>query len=179
MLRNTTRQVVFAVAAILMSPAVAGAAEFHGRLAGTQFDTSYDPDGDGTTVADIEGAGRFTHLGTMTARGVNEGLPWDGAFCSATELRLDTAYFHMILSAENGDMLFTEQTSVELCWDFTDFSWTATHHFQVTGGTGKFAQATGQFDCYNAGSPLLTHLFAPVGYTWEAECSGELEHVED
>jgi len=175
MLRRSTHGVVLAVAAILLSPVVAGAAEFHGRLAGTQFDTTLDTNADGYTVADIEGTGRFTHLGKMTARGINEGLEWNGTFCSDTELKLDTAYFHMILSAENGDMLFTEQSSVELCWDYVTYAWTATHHFQITGGTGKFDGATGQFDCENAGIPLLTHLDAPVGYTWECECSGDLE----
>lgn len=73
-------------------------------------------------------------------------------------------------------MLFSEQSSVELCWDYLAFSWTATHHFQITGGTGKFARATGHFDCFNAGSPLLTHLGAPVGYTWQADCRGVLDN---
>ena len=178
MFRRSFQWFVVLLAVILILPAAASAAEFHGRLAGTQVNTTDDTDGDGMYIAHIEGTGRFTQLGKMTARGINEGLPWDGSFCSATELRLDTFYFHMILSAENGDMLFSEQSSVELCYDFIDFTWTATHHFDITGGTGKFAQATGQFDCENEGSPLLTPLNDPVGYTWETVCQGSIENID-
>ena len=46
---------------------------------------------------------------------------------------------------------------------------------QVDALVGRPAQATGQFDCYNEGSPLLTPLNVPIGYTWEAECEGEIE----
>jgi hypothetical protein len=176
MLRRIITGPVAVLALVFFVSTSVNAAEFHGRLAGTQFNTDFDTNGDGSYVTEIEGVGRFTHLGKVTARGINEGLPWDGAsFCSATELALDTFYFHMVLAAENGELLFTEQSSVELCFDFTDSSWTAMHHFQIVGGTGKFRHATGQFDCDNAGEALFTPLDMEIGYTWETECQGEIE----
>jgi hypothetical protein len=178
MFKCTAQSVAVLLAMILFSPAPANAAEFHGRLAGTQFNTDYDTNEDGFAAANIQGTGRFTHLGKMTANGANE-VYWDGAsFCPGGELEMDTYYFHMVLSGESGDMLFTEQTSGGvLCWNPGDASWTATHPMQIVGGTGKFSQATGHFDCDNAGKPLFNPDFLPIGYTWEAECQGENENI--
>jgi len=158
----------------LALPATVSAVEFHGHLSGTQFETGFDSNDDGTLAASIEGTGKFTHLGRMTARGMNEilGLA-DISACSAVPL--EHSYFHMILTASSGDMLFTEQSAGGVCWNPQGFSWWAIHHMEITGGTGRFAGATGHFDCDNAGYPLLIPEYGPLGYTWEADCSGELE----
>lgn len=155
------------------------AKEFHGHMSGTQFSTAFDSNGDGQVANDTQGTGRFTQIGRFTLKGANETLPWDGSsFCSATKIRLEQFYFHMVFTVENGDMLFTEQTAGDVCWDFLDFTWWANHEVQIVGGTGRFTHATGYFNCYNVGSTLLNPLNAVVGNTWEAECQGELENAD-
>lgn len=177
--RTTLSWMTAALAVCLFVTQGASAAEFHGTLSGTQFPAAVDTNSDGAFANEIVGTGRFTKLGKTSARGLNEVLPWDtSSMCSDTEILLESYFFHMIMTAENGDMLFTEQTDLELCYDVTDNSWDAVHTMDITGGTGRFSGATGSLVCENAGSPLYSPDLDTVGYTWETYCHGNLEDVE-
>ncbi len=161
---------------VLLLPVNASAKEFRGHISGTQFPTAYDANDDGRLAVAHEGNGRFTHLGKVTARGMSETLgTTENPACSEVEIGLEGFYFHLILTAANGDMLFTEQSALDACWNFLDASWWGVFHMQITGGSGRFAGATGQFDCDIAGYPLFIPDNNPFAYTWEGDCYGELE----
>lgn len=175
MLKKSSNWIFAVLVLSLVLPMTASASEFHGTLSGTQFSTAFDSNEDGQLANSIEGVGNFTQLGKTTARGFNEMLGLtDNPACSEYEVGLEQFYFHMILTAANGDMLFTEQLALEACWNFMDATWWGVHHMQITGGTGRFADATGYLDCDNAGDPLFNPDFVIVGYTWQTQCHGEL-----
>ena len=108
----------------VLLPLNASAEEFQGHISGTQFPTAYDFNDDGLLAFVDDGTGRFTHLGKTTVKGMHEnsGLTENPA-CSETEVGLLAPYFHVIFTAANGDMLFTEQYAMEACYDFLDASW--------------------------------------------------------
>lgn len=175
MLKTSFNWIVAVLALSLVFPMMASASEFHGTMSGTQFSTVYDSNDDGQLANSIEGVGNFTQLGKATAKGMNEMLGvTENPACSEYEIGLEQFYFHFILTAANGDMLFSEQYAIEACWNFMDATFWGIHHMQITGGTGRFAGATGYFDCNNAGVPLFNPEFEIVGYTWGGDCHGEL-----
>jgi hypothetical protein len=175
MLRTSFNWIFGLLVLSLFLPVTASALEFHGTMSGTQFPTAYDSNDDGNFGDLIEGVGNFTGLGKTTSRGFAETLGvTENPACSEDEVGLDHFYFHFIMTAANGDMLFAEEKAVELCWNFVDATFWGTHHFQITGGTGRFTGATGYYDCDNAGVPLFSPDFDLVGYTWGGQCRGEL-----
>ncbi len=168
---------VILLSLVSLLPANASAEEFRGHMSGTQFPTAYDSNDDGMVASVEDGTGRFSHLGKVTVKGIHEnsGLI-ENPSCSETEVGIGAFYFHLIFTAANGDMLFTEQFALDACWNLLDASWQAIFHMQITGGTGRFTGATGQFDCDIAASPLFIPENNPFAYTWEGDCYGELEY---
>ena len=155
----------------------ASAKEFHGHFSGTQFQSAFDINDDGVGAPDLEGTGRFTQLGNITFRGTSEAFTWDQAsWCSDTEILVEVYYFYMVFTVPNGDMLVTEMFDGQVCFDILDFSWESINHFQVTGGTGRFAHATGNFVCEAKAKPL-NPLNYRMGDYYEGDCEGDLENI--
>lgn len=117
------------VIALSMSPAVFAthSVPFNGSGAGTFTVTP--------TTATIAGTGNYEHLGltTIAATSTITGVSTCGAF-TATE--------HDVYTAANGDTL-TLKVSDVFCSTSSPGVLTLTGTFTVTGGTGRFADASG------------------------------------
>jgi len=127
------------LAAVLLAAALAGstlansrdggvAVPFKGHSSGTVTATGFDP-ATGTAFTHVEGEGQASHLGHFTVTG-------DVAVDVATGIPHGT----WTLTAANGDQLFLDMTG----------SGIDDHHgfgaFTVTGGTGRFEEASGYYE---------------------------------
>lgn len=107
-----------------------------------------------------EASGEVTHLGRVTAI---------GSHC--TPAGLDFADGVMTIVAANGDKLEVTETATLEPFDFVEGALIAgPGHAVITGGTGRFAHASGEFDVVMHG---ILHLTAPmeIWWTWDGQIS--------
>lgn len=140
------------VLAILASTASAG--EFHMSWSGWSRDSN-----EADTNGDLEGGGT-SHLvgrgvlGRAESAASYDSLPWDGStFCDFNEtgqpegILLYTVAATEIARAASGDLLYRKIASSPpstVCFNFVNSVATVELYYQITGGTGRFREATGE-----------------------------------
>ncbi len=133
------------VAALLMLQP-AGAASFNEQVSGNFIDTSIDTNGDGTAANYFSGAARGT--GSPTYEGLVEIAFGATGQCGPGELEGEVVAYSIVRRYSNGDLAYSRlDTSVlnPLCFNPAMGTATVEIHANVTGGTGKFAGATGSY----------------------------------
>jgi hypothetical protein len=148
------RLVVFLVAVVTAAgmlvafPATVGAdhaVPFKGRLEYTLTSATVEPDG--TTLVTYVGTGNVTHLGLVTTE-FSSVIHVNGTF---TYTGADTA--------ANGDQLFFGGAGA-----FTSPT-TSAGTFTITGGTGRFMNATGEGDAVAVSADGFIHVASTVEAT--------------
>ena len=144
------RSKLFCLAAILMLAAgVAWAEEIEidWDWAGSYTDGSADINLDGTTANSYivwakgsPGKATISGLGEIVVLGPSEDCPYP----LVDNVMLYSAY---VARFENGDMLFARATTAdEGCIDPVSGTVNAVVHYDIVGGTGRYAGATGSYD---------------------------------
>lgn len=139
-MRTMRNSIYLPMAAVLLTAALAGpaaAAEefvpFNGTLQAQEFPSPGPPPPPGTLLLDGTGGGNATHLGLFTLT---------SHFTVNLADLTGSGPVHFI--AANGDDLFT--TAVESAVPTIKAGYfQITEHHTITGGTGRFANAQGQF----------------------------------
>lgn len=146
--------------------------DFHSEVSGSYVSegTRIDTDKDGRT-ADLDlTSGKSSHLGEITTQDVAE---WSSEFsyerCPNGEMgykgSLVSGFF--VIRSENGDLLFGTFTAGTNCFDFHTNSASISLSGVFTGGTGRFAGASGgRLTVSGTAVPLITdsggHQFGSV-----------------
>ena len=118
-------------------------------LAGTAYaDTGgtnlpFRVSGSGTIVENLQfGTLSATNIGTHMGTGTASGSSFVAGFPPACGSGTTPTSSSLDLTAANGDILFTETTS-QVCQSGAPASFVSTGTYTITGGTGRFADATG------------------------------------
>jgi hypothetical protein len=116
------------------------------------------------------GTGIATHLGNFDLVGYRDfsSPPSPSNPCVGFQ------YIILALTAANGDELWLNATSGELCFDFSHFpvsiSFAGDADFVAIGGTGRFSDSTGNFQMFwsgattSSGASFTGELWGVVGY---------------
>ena len=179
MFKHFVKWAVLVCALLLLFPANASAEVFKAHASGSAWNTAQDSNGDGEFAAVGVLQGNSSLMGKITVHSRAENLPWGGAFCSPTEIQLTPLSMNAVFTAANGDMLNVQIADGgppgEVCYDIVDGSIWQTGHFQVIGGTGRFADSSGHMTCDFFGEGIFTPLGDYIGAIFEFECEGEVE----
>ena len=166
----------------LLSASPALAQQIKGTFTGSYFPVLSDYDGDGipNSVTASEMSGVATVFGRFSSRsfGASE---FRGEYCSETEVKLNWVDDTAVYTAANGDVLYAlfapepGEPESRLCFSFLDSTFQATVHLKISGGTGRFAGATGQLIVASTG------VLAPsgLGGFWQGSLSGHVTLVRN
>ena len=179
MFKHFVKWVVLGCALLLLFPANASAEVFKAHGSGSAWNTAQDSNGDGEFAALAVWQGNSSLMGKITVHSRAENLPWDGAYCSPTEILLTPFAGHLVFIAANGHMLSFQTADGgppgEVCYDIFEGSFLQTSYFQVVGGTGRFADSSGHMTCDLFGKGMFTPLGDYIGAFAEFKCEGEVE----
>lgn len=131
-----------ATAFIALQPA--GADGFNERVSGNFIDTAIDTNGDGSAANYFSGAAQGN--GSPTYEGLVEVAfgPATGA-CDPGVVEGDVVEYSIVRRYSNGDLAFSRLVSGSVCFDLTTGMADLVIDAEVTGGTGKFANAAGTY----------------------------------
>lgn len=167
---------LLAIGVLTVNPAQAQAIK--GTFAGSHFPVLSDYDGDSlpNSVTANEMTGVSTILGRFTGRSFGESR-FEGEYCSETEVKLEWVADTAVYTAANGDVLIAVFVPEEpgdpdshLCFNFSDNTFRATVYLKVSGGTGRFADATGHLLVASTGVLATSGL----GGVWQGTLSGQV-----
>ena len=156
------------VSSCLLSAPMAQADPFQRTASGwrNRTDVDLDMDGNTLTVLDTSGVGTF---GKSTSNQVSETGDFTGETCTVSPLtfRFQILTRSSIIRFENGDLLFsvldTSDSSINfLCFEVSSRTSTGETHMVITGGTGKFAGATGTLLISQNGTVVLPQVSVPA-----------------
>lgn len=163
------------IGVFVVNPALAQ--EIAGTFAGSHFPvlSDYDDDGVPNSVTANEMTGVATVLGRFAGRsfGASE---FSGEYCSDTEVKLNWVADTAVYTAANGDVLYAVfapeagDPNSELCFNFLDNTFRATVYLKISGGTGRFASATGDLVVASTGVLAASGL----GGFWQGTLRGHL-----
>lgn len=180
MFRNSLKCTFAILALSLFFSSTANASPFNGKMSGSAFRTAFDLNSDGEAAFIAEGMGRITGMGKVNVKSMLEDLAWDGfSFCSATEVVLVALSRDTVIQAANGDLVYavlTDDPDNEACFDFVDGSFRGLQHFEIAGGTGRFAGVTGQFTLGYHGKSIQYGV--TDGLIFEGEFKGEADYAD-
>ena len=154
LLRVTVSLVVWGAA----TEAMARTFHFRVKCSGSAMSTHGDTNHDGLN-AGLGTVACISNLGRSTAQGVGEAVVAGPATCpngnSGINLTLLPGTGHTIARYEKtGDMVFSELTSETVCYDPSTGIQFKSGTAKITGGTGRFAGATGQTQFQGTQRPL-------------------------
>lgn len=170
-----------AIACLLAIGVFAGnpalAEEITGTFAGSHFPVLSDYDGDTlpNALTANEMTGVASVLGRFAGRSFGESR-FDGDYCSETEVKLGWVADTAVYTAANGDVLYAvfapeaEDPDSHLCFNFLDNSFRATVHLKISGGTGRFEDATGHLVVASNGVLSASGL----GGFWKGTLKGQI-----
>ncbi|HET6593079.1 MAG TPA: hypothetical protein VFG48_09220 [Xanthomonadales bacterium] len=173
---HTTIAFLLAMGVLVVNPALAQ--EITGTFAGSHFPVLSDYDGDGVPnpVTANQMTGVATVFGRFAGRSVGESR-FEGEYCSETEVKLNWVADTAVYTAANGDVLYAVFVPEEpgdpdshLCFNFLDSTFRATVHLKISGGTGRFADATGHLIVASTGVLATSGL----GGFWQGTLSGRV-----
>lgn len=128
---------------------------------GTLQDTGIDTNGDSENVFSFISEAK-TKLGRVTLQGVIENQlylpPSNNGTCAvgALEFNPDPVFHRTVIRFEKGDLLFVEVPRRTGCFDFSNLTFTFQEEGVLTGGTGRFEQATGSIVTNLTGNGLVS-----------------------
>jgi class 3 adenylate cyclase len=128
----------------------AEAHQFSGHVSGTFTSVTGDYDFDGadgsTPGSEVLQTGRLGDLGEVTAPYVEDDSPDSTVKCPPGQTGFQVTIFGVIIVERSGDAIFagTKNAGGE-CVDFSTGKFTADVTLPITGGSGKFANASGSF----------------------------------
>ena len=136
------------------------AQNFWGAYSGSSMLTAVDVNDDGISAYEtsLNGSGRF---GPSVIHTVSETTDVDGA-CGPTAVSLSYTTWSTIQRYIGGDLLYyalDETTPSSLCFDYVSGEFDFDIHAIITGGTGRFAGASGAIVLDGRGNQLLTDSF--------------------
>ena len=166
---------LLAIGVFVGNPALAQ--EITGTFSGSHFPVLSDYDGDTlpNSLTANEMTGAATVLGRFTGRSLGESR-FEGEYCSETEVKLDWVADTAVYTAANGDVLYAVfapeagDPDSHLCFNFLDNSFRATVHLKISGGTGRFEDATGHLVVASNGVLAASGL----GGFWQGTLRGHL-----
>jgi hypothetical protein len=124
---------------------------------GSFVDSTIDTNSDGATAVFGQSNGKST-LGPMAHHFVSESAALPLAVnisCPEGTLEFPLVRARSIRRFATGDMFFTESVSGASCVDPTAGTFTSHVRVNITGGTGRFAEATGSLDLKATGTFLV------------------------
>ncbi len=179
MFKHFVKWIVLVCVLLLLFPANASAEPFKAHVSGSAWETAEDSNGDGTFAAFGVLYGNSSLMGKTTAHTRAENLPWDGTFCSPTEISYTPLAYNIVFIAANGHILNVQLADggppSDGCFDIVDATLRHTADFQIVGGTGRFADSSGYMSCDLVGEGIYTPLGDYIGAIFEFECEGEVE----
>ena len=173
---HTTIAFMLAMVGLLVNPALAH--EITGTFAGSHFPVLSDYDGDGVpnSVTANQMTGVATVFGRFAGRSFGESR-FEGEYCSETEVKLNWVADTAVYTAANGDVLHAVFVPEEpgdpdshLCFNFLDSTFRAIVHLKISGGTGRFVDATGHLIVASTGVLSTSGL----GGFWQGTLSGQV-----
>jgi hypothetical protein len=120
-------------------------------------ETNIDTDGDGQSAVLQQGIGNCSFARFLVQDETELTAPVPNTTCPAGTLEHHLVQGHSVFTEETGaDQLFWQATSVTVCLDpsSSDLLLSDSGHGVFTGGTGKFAGATGTLDFQGVGKHL-------------------------
>lgn len=181
------KQIVFIICAVILSSCLllaptAKAEPFEQTASGWLNRTDFDVDANGSplSVLTMSGTGRF---GKFTSNEVGENGPFAGEFCEffppdVIIVRIPMIARSIITRFADGDMLFaslaTDGPTSGLCLDVNTQTVTAEIHWVITGGTGRFAGATGTLLTTGTSTTVLREAGFPVHVAIRRVTEGEI-----
>ena len=186
--RNQKRMILGVMCALVMSASLlsataAQAKPFKRTASGWLIRTDVDIDDNGLTLSSITTFGKGT-FGQSQSNEVSEvGVFVPGDFCSFNPgveiiLRLPIVSRSSIIRYRNGDLLFanlaTDGPPSSLCVDVNSPDNTSEVHMVITGGTGKFAGATGTLLMKVTSTRVLQEANFPVHVAITQVTTGEV-----
>jgi hypothetical protein len=126
---------------------------------GTLQNTGIDTNGDGENVFSFISEAK-TKLGRVTLQGMIENqppLPPSNDTCAvgAIEFNPDPVFHRTVIRFDKGDLLFVEVPRRTGCFDPSTLTFTFQEEGILTGGTGRFEQATGSIVTNLTGNGLV------------------------
>jgi hypothetical protein len=172
---HTAIACLLAIGVVVANPALAQ--EITGTFAGSHFPVLSDYDGDTlpNSLTANEMTGVATVLGRFSGRSFGESR-FEGEYCSETEVKLNWVADTAVYTAANGDVLYAVfapaagDPDSHLCFNFMDNTFRATVYLKISGGTGRFEDATGQLVVASNGVLASSGL----GGFWQGTLGGHL-----
>ena len=186
------RQVVFIICAIIVSSCLllastAMAEPFERTASGWLNRTDFDVDANGSPLSIVNLSGKGT-FGKSTSNDVSETGPFAFEFCDffpqdVVVVRIPIIARSTIIRFSNGDLLYaslaTDGPPSSLCVDTNSESNTSEVHLVITGGTGKFAGATGTLLVTASSTTVLREAGFPVHVAITRVTEGEIVLVDE
>jgi hypothetical protein len=169
----------------LLSATAAQAKPFKRTASGWLTRTGVDIDGNGLSLSSITTFGKGT-FGQSASNEVSEIGTFAGEFCEffppdIVILRLPIISRSSIMRFANGDLLFatlaTDGAQSSLCVDVNSPKNESEVHLVITGGTGKFAGATGTLLMKVESTVVLREADFPVHVAITQETTGDISLV--
>ncbi len=129
------------VGLVMLQPAEAG--PFNEQVSGNFIDTAIDTNGDGTQANYFSGVAKGN--GSPTYEGLVEIMFGPTGLCDADELEGTIVEYSIVRRYSNGDLAFSRLVDGSLCFDPGSGLSEVVINAEVTGGTGRYAQATGTY----------------------------------
>ncbi len=129
------------VGLLVLQPAEAG--PFNESVSGNFIDTAIDTNGDGTQANYFSGVAKGN--GSPTYEGLVEIMFGPTGLCDAGEIEGTIVEYSIVRGYSNGDLAFSRLIDGYLCFDPAAGLSDVVVNAEVTGGTGKYANATGTY----------------------------------
>jgi hypothetical protein len=168
--------ILLAGALLPASPVLAGkgGGNYHVSFSGSSVRGGGDVDGDGL-VGSVAFARLRGSLGASDSQSVNELGPFAGDLCGPAVIRQDYIYSTAVRVFPDGDVLTSElDASIPsfLCFDVVERTFTFEIHRVVTGGSGRFENATGRLVATGSGRQLGADATGSVQSVFTGEQTG-------
>lgn len=186
------RQIVGVICALivsvsLISGAAAQAEPFKRTASGWLNRTEFDVNGNGRPLSLLNTIGKGT-FGKSVSNEVSETGPFAGEFCAffppdVVIVRVPIIARSNIIRFANGDLLHASLATggprSSLCVDVNSSTNTGEVHLVITGGTGKFAGATGTLLITASSTTVLREAGFPVHVAITRVTEGEIFLVDN
>jgi hypothetical protein len=140
---STARTAVIVMIGALMIVGSAAADPLTYRYSGWSVGSDVDANEDGFTASVLTSKG-FSTWGPITANGLTEGRPVS-EYCDGKSNGTESTSGRgtIVIRTNKGDLLYARVTDGARCFDQTTSTIHITANWEITGGSGRFENATG------------------------------------